>query len=557
MKRLTALITTLLLFLASSSLFAQNYYVCDTGGNDNNDGRSESNPFQSYDKGMNTFNKMSGGDSVLFCRGGVFPLAKDKKLSNRNCNASSVCTVADYGDSDKEKPYIVATDRIAAFWFNDGPNYSEDGGYTIKNLILRSNRGAGVYFYNDVNDVLLENLHIEGFNVGIYLAGANGISSTANMAHDRVIIRKSVIINNSTQGLLGGCNDCLIEDNVFQNNGFDKAIFNHNIYIESSVHEQNFRNRNIIVRNNALYQSAIVNGVCSGTSFTVHGMIDNLTIENNIIREDKGAVSGYCWGISVSPGNGLDESYHNLVIRGNKLVNVGNTAIGCASCSGVIIENNIIIDDGNTLLSGITVPNKKEDSVKSKNVIIQNNQIVLNNPLGTGITVAGENAFVVDNNQIHQSESSRVDCIKKKDANVDTDTSTNTCNLHTSMTFTDKSATYSEVLMVIADEKVLAVEEGDTASTAVEDDSLANEIIARGTFLTEIERTTLTKDERKKLWRERKTMLTSAELEAFYAGKQERRELRQLRLNEKAIAEAEVVDVTTCRAYSGDTCLML
>ena len=75
--------------------------------------------------------------------------------------------------------------------------------------------------------------------------------------------------------------------------------------------------------NNSLYQSAIVDGKCSATSLTVHGTVDDLVIENNLIKEDVGAVTDYCWGISVDPGyTTVEEEFHNIVIRKENIVGI-------------------------------------------------------------------------------------------------------------------------------------------------------------------------------------------------------------------------------------------
>ena len=85
-------------------------------------------------------------------------------------------------------------------------------------------------------------------------------------------------------GWLGGCTDCLIENNYFENNGFKGAIFYHNIYISA----KGFTGRNITVSNNTIKNSTRVDGKCQGTSFVVHGIIENLTIGKKYDQRNKG-----------------------------------------------------------------------------------------------------------------------------------------------------------------------------------------------------------------------------------------------------------------------------
>lgn len=409
------------------------YYICDTG-DDNNDGRSELNPYRSYEKAMDTFNGMFAGGRVLFCRGGIFPVNKAKRISNPNCGASSVCTIADYGNSTAERPIFVATDA-SVFKFEDGGNADQDGGYEVRNLILKStsNTRVGVYLFNDVDDLTLDNLHIEGFDIGVQSAGTNTPNAGANSLHERIVLKNSVIINNAEQGWLGGCNDCLIEDNVFENNGYKRDILLHNIYIYSQ--SKYVANSGITVRGNTLYRSAIVNGKCSAVSLVVHGLVDNLVIENNLIKEDKDKASEYCWGISVDPGYATEEAFHNLTIKNNTLLNVGNIGIGCASCVNATIENNKIIDESNILKAGVKVPVRKEDNVKSNNIRISKNSIVLTQQKGVGVSIGGEHEFIVINNDIRQPKSTiAVNCIERKEANLETDISSNQCNKHNGIT---------------------------------------------------------------------------------------------------------------------------
>jgi hypothetical protein len=445
MKTIVMLFASILIALASAGSQAQNYYVCDAG-DDNNDGKSEATPFRSYEKAMDTFNSMSGGDAVLFCRGGVFPTSTDKRLYNSSCGADKVCTMGDYGDPALERPMIV-TNNVTALNFNNGGGSSvQDGGYTIKNLILRSaTEGAknGVMLYNDVDDVSLINLHIEGYLIGVHSSGANDPVSGSNQAHDRIVLRDSTIMNNAMDGWLGGCNDCLIENNYFENNGYSGPSSHHTIYISSQMKRQDFVNSGITVRGNTISN---VNGACSGTIIVVHGLIDKLTIQDNLIKEEAGTANGSCWGISLSPGNALDEAFTNILISNNTLRNLGGNAIGCASCDGVVIENNYIVDEGQTTKSAINVPHRPEDSVKSQNVVIRNNTVIVSKDDATGISMGGSHVFSASGNKINLPETTTKECFVKIGANELTNTLDNICQLYNELSFpSDETGTIEDV----------------------------------------------------------------------------------------------------------------
>ncbi|MCB2425876.1 hypothetical protein [Methylophaga pinxianii] len=414
--------------LFSTTAQAQNYYVCDTG-DDENDGKSEATPFKTFDKGISTFNGMFAGSNVLFCRGGRFPITTDLRIYNKNCGAIKPCTIADYGDIAKPKPLFNASGDLTAFNFQEGGNADSDGGYNLKNLtiIAQNSKGKGVFLYNDVDDVILDNLHIEGFRIGIHSSGANTLNPGTNGINDRLVVTNNTIINNRSIGFHGACQDCLIEGNYFENNGFGQKILDHNIYLAwSKSHAEN-----ITVRNNTLYRSTIIDGKCYGVSLVVHGLFTDLTIENNIVKEDLGKVSGYCWGISVDPGySKTDESFYNVKILNNKLINVGNVGIGCASCEGAVIHGNEIIDEGEVLIMGIKVPVREENTLKSNNISIKNNKVILNHLNGYGISIGGASKIEVLGNDIRLPNNTKNDCIQKSGMNVLTDTSNNLCQLH-------------------------------------------------------------------------------------------------------------------------------
>jgi len=437
------------------------YYVCDTGS-DENTGLSESSPFRSYEKAMSTFATISGGDRVLFCRGGQFPITKGKGINNLKCSVDAPCTLSDYGDATKAKPSIISSDSTAALKFYGNIDESRSGGgYVIKNLNLLSTSGAGngIFLYVGVHDMLIENLHIQGFRLGMQLAGTN--------IH-KITLKNSTVMNSVGQGVLGGCTDCLYENNYFQNNG--ATVYHHNIYL-SSGSDENSVTKNMVVRGNTLYQSALDDeGKCGGVSLVAHGRFEGLTIENNLIKEDVGAVKGGCYGISVDPGYGYDEYFKDVVIRGNTLLNVGGNAIGCASCDGALIENNTIIDEGSVLVHGISVPVRTEDSVKSKNITIRNNKILLTKNWNqtSGVRVGGLHPMTAENNTVYLADYPLSVCVRGSEKNLDVDDSSNTCKKTVSPT-----TLQSLVQSLLSDSSAdTAIEETAIEETAIEETAI-------------------------------------------------------------------------------------
>jgi len=263
----------------------------------------------------------------------------------------------------------------------DGGNADHDEGYVISNLILRGTGGRGIFIYNDADFIDILDVEIYGFQIGIHLAGSNPANAGSDGRNSDLRVRRVFIHDNNDQGFLGGGDNLLIEDSLFVNNGFDSAVFNHNIYLNGAGGAVS----NEIVRNNKLYQSAMVGGECSGVSLVAHGFHTNLLIENNVVWEDVGAVGPGCWGIAIDNGyGGTSELFPGLIIRGNTVVNTGNMAIGCAVCQDVIIENNTIVHQSEFGTEGINVPNRAEPANPSSNNVTVRNNTVLYDSSGGG-----------------------------------------------------------------------------------------------------------------------------------------------------------------------------
>ena len=417
MKYLLMLIP-LLFLITTTSANATDYYYCDcqTGasgqcvaGNDSNNGTSTSSPRQTFSNANTTFNRFAAGDSIQFCRGGSFTANKTHRWTNNKCTTSNTCTVTSYDlpgqvSSQLAQPIITQTNTGHLFDLNDGASANSEEGYIFNNLDLRCTAGCtgganyGFFFYNDVNHVTISNLSIDGFGVGIHLALGSG-------THDFITLQNLTIINNTGQGILGGANDLNIKDSRFENNG-GGTNRDHNLYLS--------RGNNITVSGNDLYRSSVdANNVCQGTPLVVHGIVNNMLIENNIIREDIGKAGRGCTGISIAPGYTKDESFTNIMIRGNKLINIGAVGIGIGSCDTCIIENNVILQQQPSFaFNAIKAPTKSRSAgdIALNKVTIRNNSIYTSSS-GTGINLGLEGTqHTVVSNAIHYTGTEKFTC---------------------------------------------------------------------------------------------------------------------------------------------------
>jgi uncharacterized membrane protein YgcG len=207
-------------------------------------------------------------------------------------------------------------------------------------------------------------------------------------------------------GYLGQGDYTLIENNVFDNNGFSEPNLNHNVYINGDQ----WHGTGDVIRNNTLTRNDVVNGKCGSVSLVGHGQTRGLVIENNTIQEEIGVAGDGCWGIGIGPGDtnaqNHIEGFTGTIIRGNRIINPGNTGIGIGACPNCVIENNIIIQENTGLgLTGIISPiGRGSDDLHDDNVTIRNNSIYMSSVVtsGTGIVISAVGAtHKVVSNAIH------------------------------------------------------------------------------------------------------------------------------------------------------------
>jgi len=372
------------------------FYICDTGS-DANTGLSPESPWYSYSRVASEFRYFKAGDSVAFCRGGVIDVTRRHKFINTECRADNPCVFKDYyapnALGNEALPILRNVHDYELLYFTRRENDTAEG-IVVKNLELIGNGiGVGVFVYNGVSNITLHNLKISNFRVGV------DISRTLEHDSHDVSLTGSTITNSLHQGWLGGCGNCTIDGNYFENNGHKGNKFFHNIYFSGHYAD------NVKITNNVLYHSAMLDGKCTGVSLVVHGTISNLLIENNTILEDRNGAEGGCFAIGIGPAySDVDEWFKGVVIRENTIVNTGAAGIACGSCEDVLVENNVITHSHQTYHAGIMIPQGKEDTVKSNKVTIRGNQINMRGEpsryLKTGINLKSMSELIVEDNSI-------------------------------------------------------------------------------------------------------------------------------------------------------------
>jgi hypothetical protein len=338
--------------------------------------------------------KIKGGDIYRFARGASWS-AIQIRIYAPDSSRLAPTIFEDYAPtwgSGAPRPVLNGASDTSVIWFLDGTIAMHDEGYVLRNLDLRGpadGTGKGLVLSNDVDHVTADGLLIRQFGIGVHVIRATTMSSLSDGNSAFFTLRNSIISDNSDQGFLGGGNDLLIENNIFDNNGFAAAVRNHNIYLSG------FTDR-AIIRGNTLTNSAIVSGVCSGVSLIAHGSHPRLTIENNLVLETNSG--GGCWGIvldSNTSSSTTPQNFTGLIVRNNRVSLRGDasTGIGCSSCPGALIENNHVVRTGGTSsFYGIRWPTSDvfqpgRGDVPNGSVLVRNNSIYIDAPSRSHIAI--------------------------------------------------------------------------------------------------------------------------------------------------------------------------
>lgn len=335
---------------------------------------------------------LPAGTSLLFARGGSW-IVGWTRLENMNASAAAPITFDAYG-SGPAPLLTTSSNAIAAFELGgDYFNTSNDGGYVFRNLRIdgSGNSAAGFWFNGNVRDVVIDNVEITGFDIGIH--------SQARAPHGvhNVLIRNSSISRNNSMGVLGQFSNTVIEGTLFEaNNTISGSGFNHGTYLSGS---DGLSGHNVTLRNNRYIRNSVVNGVCLGGNMTFHGQMDGVLIEGNRIEQDAAAEG--CWEMSITQGYTTAEWFRNFVVRNNKLINAGNTGMSVQSAPGIVVEGNVIINTQATYQTGISVGHTEYSNgdAPDGNAIVRNNTACYPTPHSgsTAVRVIAPNSQVGNN----------------------------------------------------------------------------------------------------------------------------------------------------------------
>jgi hypothetical protein len=364
-----------------------------TPGRNGNPGTEEA-PKRDLD-GLN-LNALPAGSKLLFRRGGAWTFSII--LDNPEVRPDAPLVFDAYGSGVAP---VLRTPAGNAVSFGKWNNTSNDGGYTFRNLVFDGGGKAkwGLFLVHNVRSITIENVTITGFELGIHA------SSGAPHGVNGVVLRNSKILRNSSMGFLGHINDSVFEGNVFEGNNFRGTVLEHAIYLSGG--------RNNVIRNNRFARNSVVDGQCTGGNVTVHGQIDGLRIEQNVIEQD--AATASCLGFSIIPGYaGRSEAFRGVVVRGNTVVNVGTCSVCVRSAPGIVIEDNLFINRQVPAHRGVMLPIGRSSSEDADDVqpVIRNNIACYtgSDSRSVAVAVAARGAVVEDNRLITGAAASEPPC---------------------------------------------------------------------------------------------------------------------------------------------------
>jgi hypothetical protein len=368
---------------------------------------------------------MAAGSTVAFCDGGSWSDAgtvPNTYYRNTNCRAASTCDWRNYptawGNGVKPKIQLASGHEFLAMgWYEDYSNAIH--GFRLFNLDIRgqsvdglATAENGVHLWGGVTDVDICNVEMHhGLSSAVYTVTS---STTA-----RITLRDSYVHDNRGDNfcvVCGAADDFTVTNNVFDYNG-EGNQFSHSIYFSQALNEPQCGNgttavagycpnHRIRLTNNVITRSAWGSaGMCMGVTVVAHDVFDDVLIEGNLISEPMGGpVDGGCYGIRWGNG-GEAAQFTNIVVRNNRVFNVGGNGIAISGAQGVTIENNLIVGSA-ALTTGIVYPEEPYDSstdLQSKNGTVRNNTVYLSAGGDGSYAVRGINegtGYVFANNAI-------------------------------------------------------------------------------------------------------------------------------------------------------------
>ena len=391
------------------------YYVSNSGGNDANDGLSTSSPIKTLAKGMSLLQD-GYPDWLLLKKGDTWSNEGFNLWTRSGRSPSEPMLISSYGASTA-RPIVTGSGLRTDFIQVDNLSivglHFQSPGFTGAD----GQEKSGLRFLGYNNDILVEDCMFEVSRFSFQ----DFYGPISNVSIRRCVVIDSFNVGAHAVGLFAiGVTNLLIEENVFDHNGWNDAIvgaeptiFNHNVYLNINNLGTIFRG-NISSRASSHGLQARTGGIVEDNLFVrnpialLYGASDKIqvggisgTVVRNVVLEGNDITStnkrGWGFGFNnINPTLGVviadNIVAHNIsaVRWGSAFDFVGNVEF---NTHNVLLENNIVYDwytplklsfDLGTYLSNITVRNNQFQSIDTSRPIV-----LMRNYDGNLITFSG------------------------------------------------------------------------------------------------------------------------------------------------------------------------
>jgi hypothetical protein len=331
--------------------------VSSSIGNDGNSGLSEQSPKQTIAAGYELLRDGSP-DWLLLKSGDLWYERLWWSKSGRS--AAEVMRVGSYGAGSRPMLMTGSESGIDAI----APNHLGGRRFVaITDLHLKADgyNGSnglpnGISFLGLWSDVLIENCLVEGYFVNMPLQGSEGYP----MRNLRV--RRNIIVDayrvgpeGHSQGMyVAYCEGALIEENLFDHNGWNEAvagadptIFRHNVYIHPGNTSGVTTRANIVARGAA---SGLRSGgdisefnLCLANPVNLIAGETTRTIRHNVILDSRDIGPGHPIGMGITGTFRNCEVYGNILAHRTapSMFNIAAIQLGDGSADTVIRDNTV------------------------------------------------------------------------------------------------------------------------------------------------------------------------------------------------------------------------
>ena len=332
-------------------------------GNDANPG-TLAEPKQTFAHAMVL---MKTGGHVLFERGGTWNITRQVI---KGANPTEYAYMGAYGTGDK--PIIISPDGIL--------HYEGVSRHYFQNIDFRSSTygtGIGVTVWDKVNYIVMKDCVFTDFAVGLNIS--EGRKVVPYNSHFALLDCEGRW--NTSGFFFGGVSEhTFIDGNYAEYNGRNDSARNYYLSGEADTQTNNY-----VFQRNTSRHNCPLNGKqfdengdpdygpsSDSPCVVAHGYIDGLYFVDNDIREEKGNVTGGCWGVGIDQGRPASwgiENFPNLTCTGNIFEYTGNLAMGFTNVDGGLVGWNTITIDAALDAAGVICPAKAEDPETPTNTL--------------------------------------------------------------------------------------------------------------------------------------------------------------------------------------------